>query len=352
MDAPKIKILIVDDSPLIQKMFAHLFRMDPQLEVIGTAGDGQAALAFVQIRKPDVILMDIQMPVMNGYEATRRIMETDPVPIVICSASSQRDEVSQTFLAMEAGAVACVSKPVGPGHPEFAPMVAALIDTIKLMSEVKLVRRRRMPEGGAGGIPMTPASAASGSVPKIVAMGASTGGPLVLQTILTLLPTDYPLPILIVQHIATGFVQGLADWLRTTTKRPVEEARHDAPVMPGHVYLAPDNYHMGISLEGRIALNNGELENGLRPAVSYLFRSVSRVYGAAAVGVLLTGMGKDGAENLLEMKGRGAVTIAQDRESSLIHGMPGEAIRLGAARHVLTPEGISDMLMSLAGCHE
>ena len=348
MDTPKIKILIVDDSPLIQKMFAHLFKQDPQLEIIGTAGDGQAALAFLSIRRPDVILMDIQMPIMNGYEATRRIMETDPIPIVICSASSQRDEVDKTFLAMEAGAVACVSKPVGPGHPEFMPMVVNLIDTMKLMSEVKLVRRRRMPEGGPGSIPVAPAPVAPLTMPKIVAMGASTGGPMVLQSILTLLPTEYPLPILIVQHIATGFVQGLADWLRTTTKLPVEVARHDVPIAPGHVYLAPDDYHLGLSMDGRIALNNGAPENGLRPAVSYLFRSITHVYGASAVGVLLTGMGKDGAQDLLEMKNRGAVTIAQDRESSLIHGMPGEAIRVGAAMHVLSPEGISDLLVNLA----
>ena len=348
MDSKRINILIVDDSPIFQKLYTLLFRADPELRVIGIANDGAEALAFVANQRPDVILMDLQMPVMNGYEATRRIMETDPIPIVICSASSQHDDVNKTFQAVEAGAVAFINKPSGPGHPDFHGAVANMIQTIKLMAEIIMVKRMRRPGGvRMEGARMTPAAMSVANAPRVVAIGASTGGPLALQTILGLLPKDYPAPLLIVQHIAEGFVEGLAEWLQNTTGIQTHVAEHNVRALPGHVYLAPDYAHLGVGGGGRLVLSGEEPENGLRPAVSYLFRSVATIYGPSAVGVLLTGMGKDGAQDLRQLKERGAITIAQDKESSLIHGMPGEAIRLGAAVHVLSPEKISALLVQL-----
>ncbi|MEI8138336.1 MAG: chemotaxis-specific protein-glutamate methyltransferase CheB [bacterium] len=343
-----IKILIVDDSPIFQKLYTLLFRADPELRVIGIVNDGAEALAFVANQRPDVILMDLQMPVMNGYEATRRIMETDPIPIVICSASSQHDDVNKTFQAVEAGAVAFLNKPAGPGHPDFQSSVANMIQTIKLMAEIKQVKRMRRPaQAREEGTRLMPGAMSFANAPRVVAIGASTGGPLVLQTILGFLPRNYPVPLLIVQHIAEGFVKGFAEWLGSTTGFPIHIAEHNVRALPGHVYLAPDNLHLGMSAGGTLVLSGDAPENGLRPAVSYLFRSVALTFGPSAVGVLLTGMGKDGAQDLKQLKERGGITIAQDKESSLIHGMPGEAIRLEAALHVLPPEKISALLVQL-----
>lgn len=353
MDLPILNVLIVDDSPIFQKLFAHLFKTDPGLRVMGVANDGEEALAFLASHRPDVILMDIQMPVMNGYEATRRIMETDPIPIVICSASTQHEEVDKTFQAMAAGAVAFVKKPSGPGHPDFQASVASMIQTIKLMADVKLVRR--MPQRGRApteGARPKAGLHATAAVPRVIAIGASTGGPVVLQTILGRLPRDYPAPVLVVQHIAEGFVRGLAEWLEGTTGLPIHIAEHESIAMPGHVYLAPDDAHLGMGAGGRLLLSRDEPEDGLRPAISWLFRSVAKSCGRSAVGVLLTGMGKDGAQDLKQLRDRGGITIAQDKESSLIHGMPGEAIRLGAAVHVLPPEKISVLLCRLANMRE
>ncbi|MBI2946982.1 MAG: chemotaxis protein CheB, partial [Verrucomicrobia bacterium] len=180
---------------------------------------------------------------------------------------------------------------------------------------------------------------------NLIGMGASTGGPPVLQTILASLPKDFSAPILIVQHIARGFLPGLTEWLNQTGGLQIHVASYGTCPLPGHVYLAPDDFHMGISASGRILLTREEPENGLRPAVSYLFRSLAEVCGPSALGVLLTGMGKDGAAELKLMRDQGAITIAQDRESSVVHGMPGEAIQLGAAAYVLPPEGIAGALV-------
>lgn len=183
---------------------------------------------------------------------------------------------------------------------------------------------------------------------QVVAIGASTGGPPALQTILAALPKDFPAPVVIVQHMAAGFVRGFVEWLAQSAKLPVRVAAHGELMLPGHVYVAPDEHQMKVERGGKIALTRDEPESGLRPSVSYLFRSVAEVYGCNAVAGLLTGMGRDGAEELLRLKEKGAVTFAQDKDSSVVHGMPGEAIRLDAAMLVLPPEKIAPVLVNLA----
>ena len=349
MTERRINVLLVDDSKVAQLLLTHILESDPQIRVIGAVGDGEAALEFVSARTPDVILMDIQMPAMEGFEVTRRIMQTQPVPIVVCTATTNTQDVATTFRVLEAGAVACVGKPVGREHADFDVMAENIRQTVKLMSEVKVVRR--WARGRAAAVPAPTARPARlTGVPDgvtVVGIGASTGGPQVLQQILTGLPKTFPVPILIVQHIAQGFLPGLAEWLNQTTALQIHIGAHGVSPLPGHVYLAPDEYHMGLSASGRILLTKEEPQNHLRPAVSHLFRSLADVCGPAAVGVLLTGMGKDGAAELKRMKDHGAVTVAQDRESSVVHGMPGEAIRLGGATHVWPADRIADGLLTI-----
>ena len=343
----KIKVLVAEDSTVTRQFLVHLLESDPRISVIGAVGDGQAALDFVTQNKPDVVLMDVHMPRMDGFEATRRIMETQAVPIVICSATANTKDIVITFQAMEAGAIACIEKPLGRERGDFEAMAAHLLETVKLMSEVKVVRRTAR---------WRPASLAAADTVKwrrapaqikLIGMGASTGGPPVLQTILAGLPKDFPVPLLVVQHIASGFLAGMAEWLNQTTGLQVQIASYGTTPLPGHVYLAPDDFHMGIGAGGEIVLTREEPESHLRPAVSFLFRSLAKVCGPNALGVLLTGMGRDGAEELKAMKDQGAITIAQDQESSVVHGMPGVAIALGGATHVLSADKIAAALVGL-----
>jgi len=347
-----IRVLVVEDSPTVREFLIQTLCSDPAIEVVGTAETGEEALEAVERFRPDIITMDIHMPRMNGFDATRRIMETHPTPIVIVSGAADATDTAKAFRAIESGALAVLSKPTGVGHPEYQQSAAELVRTVKLMSEVKVVRRwprNRLAEV----VPET--SLCKGirlqttqSQPRIVAIGASTGGPPVLQTILAALPRNFPIPVLIVQHIAAGFTRGLVEWLAQTSSLPVHVPAHGQSVLPGQVYVAPDGLHMAVGADGHIQLRSDEPDNGLRPSVACLFRSVAKAYGPSAVGVLLTGMGKDGAWELKLMKEQGAVTIAQDRETSVVHGMPGEAIRLGGATYVLPPEKIRVALASLA----
>lgn len=345
-----ITVFIVEDSPVAQLLLVHILNSDPRLSVLGTAINGEEALTFLKRNKPDVILMDIHLPGMDGFEITQRIMETQPVPIVVCSASFNPAEVAMTFRALEVGALAVVAKPVGLGHPEYATMAGKLVETVKLMSEVRVVRRwpRKLRGDTPAVIPVPVKLPTTPISIKVVAIGTSTGGPPVLQTILAGLPRDFPVPVLIVQHIAPGFLPGMVEWLGQCTGFPIHIATQGEPVLPGCAYLAPDGYHMGVGVGGQIALSKQEPEHGLRPSVAHLFRSVASVYGSSAVGILLTGMGRDGADELKHLKDLGAFTIAQDAESSVVHGMPGEAIKLGAATYVMSPDKIPALLAVFA----
>lgn len=337
-----VRVLIVDGTPAPGRLLEDIIQSDAGLRMVSSVHDGRAALRFLEESKADIVLMDIHMKGMDGYEATRKIMETFPLPIVLCSATSDPAEVATAFRAFEAGAVAVVAKPEARSQRDFERLSAELRNMVRLMSEVKVVRRwpRRQPAEAQPPVSKTGRG--------LVGIGASTGGPPALQAILAGLPKDFALPVLVVQHIARGFLPGLADWLGQTTALQVQIASNGTEPRPGHVYLAPDDFHMEIDGQNRIRLTREEPENGLRPSVDRLFRSMAEQCGRNAVAVLLTGMGKDGARELKTLHSCGAYTIAQDRTSSVVHGMPGAAIALGAAHEVLHLDRIADALCRIA----
>ncbi|MCL5024400.1 MAG: chemotaxis-specific protein-glutamate methyltransferase CheB [Nitrospirae bacterium] len=346
-----IRVLVVDDSPVAREYLAHILNSVPDIEVIGVAKDGREAVEAVGRLRPNVVTMDINMPVMDGLEATRTIMEMHPVPIVIVSAVWDPREVKTTFKAMEAGALAVVQRPAGIGHPDAGKMAEEMILKVKLMSEVKVVRRwahfTQKAEARVATREALPPEMPGDT--RVIAIGASTGGPVVIQEILNALPKDFPAGILIVQHIAAGFLDGMVDWLGQTSGVPVRIAADGERLLPGYAYFAPDGLNLGIRGNGRIHLDNRVAKGGVKPSVAYLFRSVAETFGKNAVGLLLSGMGSDGAAELKLMREKGAVTIAQDRATSVIFGMPGAAVELGAATYVLPPEKIIGALMTLTG---
>ncbi|MDR3391843.1 MAG: chemotaxis-specific protein-glutamate methyltransferase CheB [Sulfuriferula sp.] len=342
-----IKVLVAEDSSAVRELLVHILNSDPEIQVVGTANDGEQAVAAVKHYRPDVVTMDIHMPKMDGLEATRSIMETYPTPIVIVSGSTDPHETTTLFRAVEAGALAVLGRPAGIGHPEHEMSARELVQTVKLMAEVRTVRRwPKMRHAQSAPVAVKAATAAAAKV-RVIAIGASTGGPPVLQTILAMLPKDLPVPVLIVQHMASGFIAAFAEWLAQSSSLPVHVAVHGEFLVPGHVYVAPDEYQMKVEYGGRIVLTQDDPENGLCPSVAYLFRSLASVYGCDIVAGLLTGMGRDGAEELRLLKEKGAVTFAQDKESSVVHGMPGEAIRLNAVTYILAPDKIAAVLTEL-----
>ena len=349
-----IRVLVVEDSRVVAEFLTHVLQSDQRIRVVGVAYDGEEAVEAARELRPDVITMDIHMPKVDGFEATRRIMETSPAPIVIVSGTLNPGEVALNFRAVEAGALAVVARPSGIGHPNYHASAKELVDTVKLMSEVRVVKR--WPRNKFAALAHTVTSlAAEATEPykaqgriQAVAIGASTGGPLALQTILAGLPQDFPLPVLIVQHMTPGFAPGFVEWLGNSSRFAVRVAVAGEALLPGHAYVAPDDFHMGVRQDSRIMLADAAKESGVRPSVSFLLRSVGKVFGPNVVGVLLTGMGRDGVEELRRLKDGGAITIAQDEKSSVVHGMPGEAIQIGAARHILPPEAIAKTLTALA----
>jgi two-component system, chemotaxis family, protein-glutamate methylesterase/glutaminase len=346
-----IKVLIVEDSAVVRDLLLHVLSSDPEIHVVGAVSSGEEALETAGRTQPNVITMDIHLPKMDGFDTTRRIMETQPTPIVIVSSRPNLKEATITFKAMEAGALAVVETPPGVGNSEHQAAVAELLRTVKLMSEVKVVRRWVQPPQRTGVRTYPTSKQPELKRPaddiKIVAIGASTGGPIALQTILSNLPGDFPVSLLVVQHMTRGFTSGFVEWLNRSCVLPVRVARDGERICSGQVYVAPDDAHMKVGHRETILLTKDEPENGLRPSVSQLFRSIATVYGRNAVGVLLTGMGKDGSQELKLLKEKGAITIAQDRESSVVYGMPGEAIKLEAATYVLSPDKIAAALTSL-----
>ena len=289
-----IRVLIAEDSVTVSRLLCAVLGADPQIEIAGTAKNGREAVDMTKRLRPDVVTMDVNMPVLDGFEATKQIMIETPTPIVIISASVDVHNVNISMNALRAGAVALLEKPPGPDSPDFDDVVSRIVSTVKAMAGVKVIRH-------------WPARTVSKHLPRVadlrpwtqvrvVAIAASTGGPAALARILADLPAQFPVPILIVQHIASGFVGGLASWLNSACSLKVKVAQDGEALAPSTVYLAGEEAHLGVTSDSRIKLENSSPIGGFRPSASYLFESVGKGFGSSALAVILTGMGQDGVK--------------------------------------------------------
>lgn len=341
-----IRVLLAEDSPTVRYHLARLINEAPGLTVIGEARNGQEAVMLAEALKPDVISMDIQMPIMDGLEATRRIMAENPVPIVMCSALVDA-EIDLSFQAVQAGALAVVAKPPARTDPNFGSRHRQLISLLTGMAGISLVRRRERFEGGDLDAPGTITSGLAQPL-ELVAIGASAGGPSALSTLLSSIPSDFPVPIMVVQHLPDEFIVGLSRWLNDVTPLTVQVATDSVRLMPGNVYLSPGNIHMTVARQDTHLMTRlvEEPKNQRYcPSVDVLFHSVAAVCSSSAVGIILTGMGEDGAEGLLALRRAGGRTFAQDRVSCTVFGMPAAAIQRGAVDHEFTLPQISQRLV-------
>jgi two-component system chemotaxis response regulator CheB len=337
-----IRVLIVEDSEVIALLLTAIIQNAADLQDIGRARTGQEAIEMANALNPDLITMDIRMPVMDGLTAIQQIMASKPRPIVVIS-SNVDDELQISFKAIDHGALAVLEKPCGFNDPDFESIQTQIVNTIRAMAEVKLVKRRivsfPMPSSPAT-LPLKPY--------KLIVIGCSTGGPQALKQIFSALPANFPLPIVVVQHISTGFIEGLASWLNDYTPLRVKTAIVDEPLVKGTVYLAPDNCHCMVNktVSGyEIYLSRTEPINGFRPSVTALFNSAATMCPKQSVGIILSGMGCDGAEGMLAMFEQQCLTIAQDQASSIVFGMPATAIALNAVSRILPLEEIAQFLL-------
>ena len=334
MSQKLIRVLLVDDSVLALVVLQRMLATSSEIEVVGTATNGREALELIPLLQPALICTDYHMPEMTGLELTQQVMARFPRPILVISSAVGAADTDRVFALLEAGAVDVFPKPRGGD----ALATEQLIKKIKIVAGVWV---RGRPHKGATIPAATPTNrpmpgpAREARAPRIVAIGASTGGPQALQTILSQLPGDFPLPILCVQHISAGFLHGLVHWLGAHWRGKVQVARADETPQPGCAYFPPENTHLVLDRKGRLQASSEPPVGGHRPSVTVTFCSAAECYGAAAIGVLLTGMGHDGGEGMQALAQAGALTIAQDEASCVIYGMPRDAVERGAARAVL-----------------
>ncbi len=370
MVALPIRVLLVEDSPVALTILKRILSTSPDLTVVGVARNGMEALELIPKVKPQVICTDFHMPKMNGLELTRRIMAEAPCPILVVSASVKAEDTHNIFPLLEAGALDVFPKPTTGLATEYEQLGQDLINRIKVLAGVTVFTRRsptRLAQsssstaGKRSGTSVQQVSRGSGSVvspistpaspmldiraPRIVAIGASTGGPQTLQQILHHLPASFPVPIVCVQHISEGFLQGLVDWLQSSCALSITIAQEGTLPQAGGVYFAPERHHLQLSPQGYLQLGSTQPVDGHCPSVTVLFQSVAAYYRRAAIAVLLTGMGRDGAAGMQAVAQAGGLTIAQDEASCIVFGMPKEAIALGAAQQILAPPEIAPYLI-------
>ncbi len=350
MTTSKIRVLVVEDSATVRGRLREVIESDPALELVGLAEDGKQGTELCMKLRPTVVTMDMMLPVMTGLAATEYIMAHAPTPILIVSASVNRGEVFKTYEALAAGAVDVLEKPTGE-EPE-GEWESRFLSTVKLVSRIKVITHPRARLNGIGGPPLPLHGVATKSDGEdgceMVAIGASTGGPRALIEVLRALPQHSHLPILIVLHINDLFAPQFAEWLDGQTPWRAAYPRDGdfVAALGGRIALAPAGRHLTVR-NGRIRLTDDPERHSCRPSVDVLFESVAAEYGPRAAGILLTGMGRDGAAGLLQMRRAGALTIAQDEATSVVYGMPREAAQIGAAAQVLPLSAIGPAIGNL-----
>ncbi|MCP4231148.1 MAG: chemotaxis-specific protein-glutamate methyltransferase CheB [bacterium] len=342
-----VKVLVVEDSDVTRRIIVDILESDKNIGVVGEAADGEQAVELTEKLHPDLITMDVRMPRMDGLEATREIMASRPTPIVVLSALVSDEEMNLNFEALQAGALEVLEKPKGLRSADFDKIKKELVHAVISMSEVKVVRRWMEERPLKKRTPIKPKPAKKRTA-KIIVFGSSTGGPAALAEILGELPKDFPVPIIIVQHIATGFTTGMVEWLSRNTQLNVTMAEPGETPQPGFVYTAPEDKHLIIDGNKELKYEEGEESDEHIPSIDKLFSSVADSYGSESMGIILTGMGRDGALGMQAINAAGGLTAAQDEASSVVFGMPNEAISLGAAQNVLNLRDIAPILKSYA----
>ncbi len=346
MSAPPIRVLVIDDSALMRRMLTEFLAADDGIEVVGAAPDPYAAREMIKRLRPHVLTLDVEMPRMDGLTFLENLMRLHPLPVVMVSSLTERG-AEVTLQALELGAVDFVTKPKLDVESVMAVYAGELIAKIKLAARVR--PRRAAPV--IDGLPHVCRARQFGTTERIIALGASTGGTEAIREVLQRMPADAP-AMLIVQHIPAAFSQAFAARMDRHSAMAVCQARDGQQVVPGHAYIAPGDHHLLLARNGAryvCRLSEAPPENRHRPSVDLLFRSVAEQAGGNALGAILTGMGDDGARGLLAMLHAGAPTLAQDQDSSVVWGMPGAAVRLGAVQHQLPVEGVAAKLLELAG---
>lgn len=346
MTGRRIRVVIADDSLVAREMLAQILSSDAEIEVVGQARDGGEAVEMVGKLQPDLVTMDIHMPKMGGLEAVSQIMAYTPTPILVVSSSVHGPGMGRAFDALSAGALEVMKKPEPRDWEDLDRIGRDLIRRVKVLSRVKVITHiagRRKPS--AAGVTMPPLPSHGRKGIALVAMGSSTGGPGALMTVLGGLPEELPVPVLIAQHIADGFIPGLVDWLNGGCRISVAAAEDGCAAKPGVAYLAPTGRNL--EFDGRMMRFSTPAKGQLYiPSADTLFASVARSMQSRALGVILTGMGADGAAGLKQMHDAGAATIAQDEETSCVYGMPKAAFEMGAAEEVLPLESVSGGIMA------
>lgn len=340
--ARPIRVLIAEDSPTVIELLARVIQDDPALLLVGVARDGAEAVQLAFSTRPDIITMDVEMPVMDGLEATRQILERKSIPIVVVSALA--DSPDKVFSIMQAGALTVVPKPIGGTVRDLSVLGHQVTNTLKM-----LARTEDVTSSTIGQIlpPPKPISDVPRQSDALVAVGTSAGGPAALTRLFADLPKDFPSPIVCVQHMPNGFIGGLASWLDARSALTVKVAEHAEHIKAGSIYLAPDDQHMSVVTGGIIRLHRTPPVDGHRPSVTRLFESVAQTYGADAIGVILTGMGRDGATGLLQIRQAGGETLAEDQSTCAVYGMPRAAVELGAARHVVPLDRMAEAVVRI-----
>jgi two-component system chemotaxis response regulator CheB len=340
MEQP-IKVLVVDDSAVMRKLISDILERSPDIEIVGTARDGTDALTKARSLRPNVITMDIEMPKMDGLTALQHIMVENPIPVIMVSAMDKR-QADITIKALDLGAVDFIPKTSGTLSLDMDKMGDTLISKVKIAARIKPRKKKE--------IKVAPVSFPKFRIKKygrVVAIGASTGGPKAIPEVLCRLPSNLPAGILIVQHMPEGFTRSFAERLNWYTSLEVREAEEGDEIEPGTVLIAPGNLHMEVK-KNRVHLTDGPHVNNVRPSVDVLMKSTARIYGPGCIGVLLTGMGADGAQGMKEIKNCGGRTIAQNEKTSIVYGMPKAAVELRVVDRVVPLQNIArDIIYAL-----